>query len=148
MKYGNLQTSHKQQGAALMVGLILLLVMTVLGVSGMGMARLEILMAGNMQFGQLAFQAAESGIEGQIGAAGFSTTLNNNRPMTFSYLGGASTATTNIRYVTTGTVPAGGFSIGSSVAAYHFEITSSGAATRGARSDHRQGFYIVGPGGT
>lgn len=52
-----------QRGAALIVGLLLLLVLTVLAISGMNSASLEFLMAGNEQFKQDAFQAAESGLE-------------------------------------------------------------------------------------
>ncbi len=54
---------RQQQGAALIVGLVLLLVLTVLGVSGMNMAVLELNMTGNSQARQMAFQAAETGID-------------------------------------------------------------------------------------
>ena len=50
---------RRQAGATLIVGLVLLLVLTVVGVSGMNMATMEITMAGNTQFRQDAFQAAE-----------------------------------------------------------------------------------------
>src|SRR5690606_1856014 len=53
----------RQRGATLVVGLVLLLVLTVLGVSGMNMATLEITMSSNSQFQQDAFQAAETGID-------------------------------------------------------------------------------------
>ena len=45
----------KQRGATLIVGLILLMVLTVLGVSGMNTSRMEVRMAGNTQFRQDAF---------------------------------------------------------------------------------------------
>lgn len=57
------QRPKNQRGAALIVGLLLLLVLTVLAVSGMNSASLEFLMAGNEQFKQEAFQAAESGLQ-------------------------------------------------------------------------------------
>ena len=44
-----------QRGAALFVALILLLVITILAVSTMGTARLELRMAGNSQFSLQAF---------------------------------------------------------------------------------------------
>lgn len=50
----------KQQGAALVVGLIVLLIMTLLGVSSMGSATLELKMANNLQTHNYAFQAAQS----------------------------------------------------------------------------------------
>jgi len=53
---------HRQSGAALIVSLILLLVMTLLGVSAMQTNVLEEKMAGNHWRTQLAFQAAERGL--------------------------------------------------------------------------------------
>jgi len=55
--------SARQQGAALVVGLILLLVLTLLAISGMTTASLELQMAGNEQYQERAFQAADAGIE-------------------------------------------------------------------------------------
>lgn len=46
----NNATRAKQQGAALFMALIFLLILTILGVFGMGTSRLENLMAGNYQF--------------------------------------------------------------------------------------------------
>src|SRR5512134_1725560 len=53
----------RQTGATLIVGLVLLLVLTVVGVSGMNTATMEITMAANTQFQQDAFQQAEDGID-------------------------------------------------------------------------------------
>lgn len=50
----------KQSGSVLIISLILMLVLTILGVSGMKSAVLEEKMAGNMRDSQLAFQAAEA----------------------------------------------------------------------------------------
>jgi len=52
-------TTQHQQGAALFMALIVLLVLTILGVFGMNMARLENLMAGNNQFQTTALNNAE-----------------------------------------------------------------------------------------
>lgn len=49
----------RQQGAALFMALIVLLILTVLGVFGMNIARLENLMAGNAQFQTTALNNAE-----------------------------------------------------------------------------------------
>ena len=56
-------SKHAQRGAALVVGMLLLLVLTLLAISGMNTASLELAMAGNMQYRENAFQAAESGVE-------------------------------------------------------------------------------------
>jgi type IV pilus assembly protein PilX len=53
----------KQRGAALIIGLVLLMVMTLLAVSTMSTANLELMMAGNAQYKEIAFQLAEAGIE-------------------------------------------------------------------------------------
>ena len=52
----------QQRGAALVIGLLLLLVLTILAVSGMNSASMEFVMAGNDQFRANAFTAAEAGI--------------------------------------------------------------------------------------
>ena len=56
-----LNRRHRQHGAALVTGLILLLVLTLLAVSGMNSASLEFMMAGNEQYCANAFSAAEAG---------------------------------------------------------------------------------------
>lgn len=60
------QTSElqKQQGAALVVSLIILLVLTVLGVASMRSTTLEEKMAGNSRDLSLAFNAAEAALRG------------------------------------------------------------------------------------
>src|SRR5258706_11270064 len=67
--------SH-ERGAALVIGLILLLMLTLLAVSGMNSASLEFIMAGNEQYRANAFQAAEAGIEQSKALRGFNTAQN------------------------------------------------------------------------
>ena len=55
--------SGKQNGAALVVGLILMVVISVLAISGMNTATTELAMARNDQNYENAFQAAETGLE-------------------------------------------------------------------------------------
>jgi type IV pilus assembly protein PilX len=59
------QTRHslQQRGAALITSLIILLVLTVLGVSAMSTSSLEELMAGNLRDQNLSFQAAEAALK-------------------------------------------------------------------------------------
>ena len=57
--------SHRfraQQGAILVISLILLLVMTVLGLAAMQVSRMEERMAGNQRDRNIAFQGAEAGL--------------------------------------------------------------------------------------
>lgn len=57
-----MQTQNRQQGAALITSLIILLVLTVLGVSAMSTSSLEELMAGNLRDQIVSFQAAETAL--------------------------------------------------------------------------------------
>jgi type IV pilus assembly protein PilX len=137
----------RERGAALVVALILMLVMTVLGVSGMSTATLELTMAGNAQNQQDAFQAAETGIDIAIVQSNFATGAVSVVPLT-SVGAGETEAVT--RFQQTTPVPDIAFSIGvgtSSVQAFHFDVTSVGRGPRGAESTHFQSFYVVGPGG-
>ena len=52
----------RERGAALVVALLMLLVMTVLGIASMGVTRMEERMAGNTRDLDLAFQGAEAGL--------------------------------------------------------------------------------------
>lgn len=165
-------SSGRQSGAALVVGLILLLVLTVLAISGMTTASLELQMAGNYQYQERAFQAADAGIEQAIDGGVYNTnvTLGNyddpaapepepvrgegvqiaNCPEAAG-AGPAGQCEYFVRFdQNTGTtvVPGGGYSLGTGFQAYHFVVDSYGVSNRGAASEHQQSFYVVGPGGT
>ena len=137
----------RQTGATLVVGLILLLVLTVVGVSGMNTATMEVTMAGNTQFQNDAFQMAEVGIDLAIGTRGFTTSM----PTTLAYTGNPDYDRQSVTtFKTTTPVPDAAFSIGvgtGSVQAYHFDIVSVGKGPRNASSTHNQSFYQIGPGG-
>ncbi|HEX6992706.1 MAG TPA: pilus assembly PilX N-terminal domain-containing protein [Gammaproteobacteria bacterium] len=136
----------RQRGATLVVGLVLLLVLTVLGVSGMNMATLEVTMSSNTQFQQDAFQAAETGIDVPIAQRNFTTFAAT----TSSGSAGDGTYESEAVFVDTTPVPDIAFSMGTStgsVQAFHFDIRSVGKGPRNAVSTHVQSFYVVGPGG-
>ncbi|MES1264001.1 MAG: PilX N-terminal domain-containing pilus assembly protein [Peristeroidobacter soli] len=58
----HLRFPSRERGAVLVVALLMLLVMTVLGVTAMQMSRMEERMAGNSRDINLAFQGAEAGL--------------------------------------------------------------------------------------
>jgi len=62
MKQTITQTKPHQKGSALLVSLIILVVMTLLGLSAMRTSTMEERMAGNMRDSELAFQAAEAAL--------------------------------------------------------------------------------------
>jgi type IV pilus assembly protein PilX len=137
----------RQTGATLVVGLVLLLVLTVLGVSGMNTATMEITMAGNTQYREDAFQMAEDGIDIVLATRDFSTVA----PTTVPWLNDPAydrQAVTTFAIATP--VPDIAFSMGTSagtIQAYHFDIVSVGRGSRNATATHNQSFYVVGPGG-
>jgi len=167
----HLQGASRQDGAALVVGLILLLVLTLLAISGMTTAALELQMAGNEQYQERSFQSADAGIEQALSAGVY----NTNTPIgTYDNVAavepvpdrGTGRAIANCPEVANPTdaqqceyflrfdvqngqtpVPSGGYSVGTGFEAYHFVVDSYGTSDRGALSDHRQSFYIVGPSG-
>ncbi len=136
----------RQRGGALVVGLVLLAVLTVLGVAGMKSSTLELAMAGNKQFSEDAFQAAETGIDRALRAASFNTGTVDIVPQAIVSPEVNSTVATRTEFFRKTRVPQGGFSLGENgFEAYHFEVTSTGTAARNATSTHRQRFYVVGP---
>ena len=146
-------TSYKKQnGAALVVGLILLVVITVLAISGMNTATTELAMARNDQNTENAFQAAETGLEAALAQGRFDTLATTT--VTQNITANESVSAT-IQFEDSTLVPDRAFSlgVGSGINAYHFIATSTASSQRdpGNPSDrdtsaiHTQAFYVVGP---
>lgn len=74
---------YRQSGAALVMALVILLVLTLLGISAMRTSSLEQLMAGNVQEMMRAFEAADSGTEKAL--VDIATFNGMTSPMTASY---------------------------------------------------------------
>ncbi|MFB3112123.1 MAG: PilX N-terminal domain-containing pilus assembly protein [Gemmatimonadales bacterium] len=148
--YYALGSRHDQRGAVLVVGLIILMVLTVLGVSSMNTATLELTMTGNAQYHQEAFQAAETGIDISISRRDFNTiTPAVVDPMPLDVGSSYYTEATST-FMENTPVPGSAFSMGvgaGSVQAFHFDVVARGTGPRNAASVHNQSFYIVGPGG-
>lgn len=139
---------HNQSGAALIVGLILLLILTMLGISGMQTSTFELLQANNSQYAQNAFESAETGIDRAMIPAGLNTAIPVIVPETPMDTGSVNSYASQTRFALATNVPQGLFSLGSGggFQAYHFDIDSTGRSARNARTDLRQSFYVVGPG--
>ena len=143
---------QKQTGAALVVGLILLVVITVLAISGMNTATTELAMARNDQNYENAFQAAETGLAAALGLGAWDTLANATvtPPITAN-----ETVTAQIQFEGSTPVPDKAYSlgVGSGISAYHFVATSQALSMRdpGNPTDrdstavHTQAFYVVGP---
>ena len=146
---------RRQHGAALVVGLVLLMILTLLAISGMNTSTLELQMAGNFQFSQNAFQAAEIGIQRAMASGKYATNTSITVPPTL--ITGSATDTPDTYESVTrfdcsknGETmppprPGASFSIGEGMgfAAYHFEVESTGRSSRGARAVNVQDFYVV-----
>lgn len=147
-------TNRPQSGAALVTGLVLLLVLTILAVATMNTAGLEVIMASNTQTSQAAFQMAETGLDVNIG------TVDNNRALLVAIAGSPPVCIgpTNVpdvgtfqacaQYTNEATQIVGSSTgVGTGLAAYHFNTNALGQSFRNARSNHTQSFFVPGPGG-
>jgi type IV pilus assembly protein PilX len=133
-------TAASQRGATLIVGLVLLLVLTVVGVSGMNTATMEINMAANTQFQQDAFQVTEDAIDTVLATRDYTT----DAARSLNWTGGTDYdrhAVTTYQGNTPVTIAA--FS-GGAIRAFHFDIHSVGRGPRNAQSEHVQSFYVIG----
>ena len=146
------KNSQRQDGAALVTGLVLLVVITVLAISGMNTATTELAMARNDQNYENAFQAAETGLENSLSQGNFSTLVNAS---IVQNINAHDTVTSQIIFEDSTLVPDRAFSlgVGSGIAAYHFNAIATaqsrrdagGTTDRDASAVHTQSFYVVGP---
>jgi hypothetical protein len=126
--------ANKQQGAALVVGLMLLVVITILAISGMNTATAETGLATALSQGQFV----------TVGSTKLEQTISTNEKVA-----------TTIQYEDSTIVPDKAFSlgVGSGIAAYHFLATSqsefrrdpNNETDRDSTATHTQAFYVVGP---
>jgi type IV pilus assembly protein PilX len=162
--------AHRQSGVVLAISLLLLLVLTVLAMAGMQAATIELQMAAAEQHQQRAFQAAEAGIEQAIAAGDFTldpaaaaACYNDPASPEPTLIPGTGTPITAcphpsgdpagrceycLRFdAASGVtpVPGTGQDVDMDLRAYHFVIDAVGIAGRGARSEHTQSIYVVGP---
>ena len=152
MKILNNRTN--QSGAALVVSLVLLVVISILAISSINAATTELAMARNDMVYERAFQAAETGLEQAIALGAFNTLANTNLAQNVT---GNESVASLIEFEDETLVPDRAFSlgVGSGISAFHFIATATanskragtaGAATdRDASATHTQAFYVVGP---
>ena len=97
-----------QRGAALVMSLMILLILTLLGVTAMGTSSLEEKMAGNTQEGTRAFEVGESGL---ISSLTNTTNFNTTTPQQNPYPLNSRSARVTTTWVQTTSVPRsiGGF---------------------------------------
>jgi type IV pilus assembly protein PilX len=147
-----------QNGAVLIVSLIILLVMTVLGLAAAGSANMELRLAGNNERINTTLQAAESAVEATInninllGQALNSTTAINQTIRLNSAYDAANQpveSEADISYVGQGNMD--GFSLGvnqNNFVAHNFEVIGRGSMQDNVTSVTSQGVYRVAPSGS
>jgi type IV pilus assembly protein PilX len=140
----------RQGGAALIVGLILLLVLTILAVSGVMTSNMELRMVRNAQSQERAFQTAEVAIEDALANSLLSTSVPVVQPPMANPNLPADRYQYRLQSVGQAALGAGmtGYSLGTSFTAYHFQVDATATGPDNALAQHTQSFYIIGPGGT
>jgi type IV pilus assembly protein PilX len=142
----HVRAASRQRGAALVIGLLLLVILTLLAISGMNTASLELVIAGNGQYRQNAFQAAETGIAQALSTGNFNPQA---APVTAPQTavgpeGEKEFFKTKITPQLDGqALPAIGKS-GDRFQDFHFEIQSVGTSARNATATSVQGVAVVG----
>lgn len=141
---------NTQKGAALVVGLVLMMVLTLLAVSTMRTATLELLMAGNAQYKEKAFQLAETGLRdavNQLNQGTLSLDTTDGWQDIGALIGSVDDSgddyTVDLRFVRAGDPPPS-YSEGGEITALYFEVTSTGrTVARNAKSVQTMGFWTI-----
>jgi type IV pilus assembly protein PilX len=139
---------ERQSGAALIVGMLMLLVLTVLAISGMNSSSMNLVMAGNTQYSQNAFQAAEAGIERAIAANEFNPDPSldpepqNNEDDEDARDVYNSVSRTQLCGEPQPALPGSSFDAFST---FHFEIESSGTSRRDSQARNIQAIAVIAP---
>jgi type IV pilus assembly protein PilX len=145
-----IQVPSRQRGAALAIGLILLLVLTILAVSGMNTASMELVMAGNEQFRQRAFHASTTGIELALADLASVPQTGTAVPVPRTLTAETTDSVETASQYMGDDLNVSGFSAGKFVG-INYQITSTGRSSRNSRSEQTQGAYVIqstGTGGT
>ena len=145
-----MQTINHQSGAALFVSLIMLLVLTVIGVTAMRSAVLEEKMAANTMNYNATFHAAESAIENALDDTNsLVQAILTEDVVTVNLDIGDSSITSNADVTFMGSGIAYGFSLGqnsSAFSSYRFDATGTASRTNnGANVSMSQGVRRIGP---
>ncbi len=142
----------RQRGAALIIGLILLAIITLLAVVGMNISNSELASATSEQIRLRAFQAAESGLEhGIVEMRDVGTTAEDEKGVEFDPVAAAGSPKDgdgNALDTYTNTITFRGYSMvpmysKKDFAAYHYSIVTEGKSSRNAIARHETGAFRV-----
>lgn len=134
---------HTQSGAALVVALILLVALSLMAISSMNTASLDLIMAGNEQYRSRSFTAAEAGIEAAWGNDAIFDTSTD-------YTGTSTTTGIGDTYLFSVTRPNNGIveaapsrNSEGTFGAVYFRIASTGRSARGTEAVNTQELFEV-----
>ena len=141
-----------QRGAALITGLILLVVITLLAVVGMNIANTELASATSEQLRMRAFNAAETGLEARLQTLVLEADTDptpkaegpegvENSPLNTVTGEAADTFETVLTYRGEGNMLSN-FSAGTFVG-FHYSVESTGRSARNAESVHTAGAFVI-----
>ena len=136
-----------QHGAALITALVLLVILTMLGLSSMSTNTMEERMAANSQEINRAFQTAETGLElafSDESSFSLNNTVDNPSTGSNNNVGTYSADTDYTVAYRQKTSPKRGSGWDSSFSFYHFDLTSTGSTNSGATTTLHAGAYQVG----
>ena len=146
------QNSHRnQRGAALVIGLILLVIITLLAVVGMNISNSELASATSEQTRLRAFQAAETGVERGL------ANLNTISTVSTAPVTDPVTAVDSSPVNPSTGVPQDAYQVTSQFRgwstmskgnsrnfnSYHFTVVSTGTSARNATAQNTQGAFIL-----
>lgn len=132
-----------QRGAALVVGLIMLSIITLLAITAMSTASTELIMAGNEQFRQRSFQASDAGLE--QAARDLAKVKQDSVPVKVNnvQIGSQPDDTFSISSVYIGADgDIAGFS-GGQFAGLQYRVDSTGNSLHNAKEVHTMGAYVL-----
>ncbi|MGE5242163.1 MAG: PilX N-terminal domain-containing pilus assembly protein [Bacteroidota bacterium] len=134
--------SH-QGGTVLIMSLVILLILTILGITAMGTSSLEEKMSGNIQEGTHAFETAESGLNQAFSAAG-ALSLSGKTSKTFTYDNSKYRADVDTTFKQFSS-PKRGSGYGNNFNAANFDQQSTGTTTSSAKAVVHQGVALIVP---
>jgi len=142
---GNLAIAAKryQRGTALIMSMVILLILTLLGITAMGTSSLEEKMSGNTQEITRAFEAAESGLIEWSSTPGSIVLQGVTTSPKYAY-GNYGSAVVTSKFIQM-TPPKRGSGYGSNFEAANFEQASTGTTAVGAKAVIHQGLAQIVP---
>ncbi len=142
-------SASRQRGVALAIALVVLLILTIIGVSALVSTALEGMMAGNIQEQNRALQAAETGIDAAFARGdGFKITQTVTGQADSSFKASAKASYSYTNTFTSYTKPPRSEKKQYSerlFRAAHFQTVSDGTANIGAKTTLTQGLYQITP---